>query len=254
MGKVKNIIKKQLSYEFDIKEEDFSNKANIFSTKKHDKDFLYNNQTSGTIISYKNKLLVRSENKELLEELKYKYRFYPAPWFTEAKNIYELDEILDKYGLKIRNIFPVYVPKFIEEVETSDKFFWIKEKDFDDYKKDKKYNFVFSYEKGELGLGYKDGGDIVGLASASKGARYFYDIGLEKYIFDKKYKKVASNLLKYLTYHILTEETERIPLCSTQFSHTKSLNLMVNAGYRQIFTNISIDWFKKILIQRVNLI
>lgn len=239
MNKVKDIIIKQLSYEFNLSLNNSPKNSNIFTLKKSDDNFLFNNRTSTSIISYENRLLVRSDNENLLKNLKENYKDYPAAWFLEANNIYKLINILDKYNLKINNIFPVYVPKFIEKIENKENFYWLNNDDFKEYKKDDKYNFVLTYDKGELGLAYKNKGELIALEAASLEGRYFYDIGLEKYNFDEKYRGVSSYLLKYLTYYILQEEN-RIPICSTQFSHTKSLNLMVNAGYRLAFTNISI--------------
>lgn len=138
--------------------------------------------------------------------------------------------------MKIRNVFPVYSPKFIEKVSDASNFCWLNEKDFKELKKDKRYDFALTYEEGEIGLAYKDKGKIIALLGASLEGQYFYDIGLKKYVFDSKYKKIASNLLKYFTYEVLINEKGRIPLCSTQFSHSKSINLMVNAGYRYVFT------------------
>lgn len=241
MKKVKELIEKQLSYEFDLTKEDFLNKSNIFTVKKHDENFLSNNKTRASIVIYKEKILVRSENNNLLKELKDKYANYPGQWFLEAKNMHELIDILGNYGLVIKNVFPVYAPKFVDEIPSDTNIFWLKKEDFEKYKGNKIYDFVFTYEQGEIGLCYKDNNKLIALISASLEARYFYDIGLEKYDFDKNYKNVGSKLLSYLTYHILKNEKERIPLCSTQFSHVGSLNLMVNAGYRYSFTTISID-------------
>lgn len=239
MNRAKDVIKKQLSHEFNINFDNLPKKSNVFTLKKYDDNFLFNNKTSTSIITYENRLLVRSENENLLNNLKETYKDYPAQWFLEANNIYKLVNILDMYNLKINNVFPVYIPKFIEKIEDGEHFFWLSKKDFKEYKQDDKYNFVLSYEDGELALAYKDNGKLIALASLSIEGRYFYDIGLEKYNFDEKYSGVSSYLLKYLTYYIL-QEKNRIPICSTQFSHTKSLNLMVNAGYRLAFTNISI--------------
>ncbi len=239
MDKVEEKIRKQLAYEFDMDEGDFSSKENIFTLKDYDENFFYNDKTKANIISYKNKLLCRCEDVKLLNDLKEKYKTYPGQWFMDADNIYELMEILDKYGLKIRNIFPVFAPKFKKKLDNTENFYLLKDKDFEQYRSVDKYDFVFTYEKGEIGMAYKEGEKIIALASATEEARYFYDMGLEKYIFDKKYKSVATKLLIKLSNYIL-ENKERIPLCSTQFTHGKSLNTMINAGYRLFFTNISI--------------
>lgn len=239
MKKIEKLIKKQLAYEFATKEEDLDHEGNIFTLKKSDHKFMTNNQVSTNIIIYKDKLLIRSDDESLLKDLEKDYRAYPGQWFTEAKNIYKLRATISGHGLKIRNIYPSYAPCFVEKTE-DERFFWIKSDDFKDYKKDRKYDFVFSYEKGEIGLGFKDEGKIIALVSAIREGEYFYDIGLEKYCFDDKYKKLGSSMLEYLTYNLI-KNTDRIPLASTQFSHSKSINLMVNAGYRYAFTNISID-------------
>ena len=48
-------------------------------------------------------------------------------------------------------------------------------------------------------------------------------------------------MLNNMTYEILKNNKEVLPITASQFSHIDSMNLSINSGYRLAFTFMSID-------------
>ena len=87
-------------------------------------------------------------------------------------------------------------------------------------------SIVFDKYK-RLGLAYYDGESLVVLTGASKGYKYLLGVQVEKFSYDPIYKSVASDLVNKRDC-IVKEENPEISLSYTrQFSHTKSINLLL---------------------------
>ena len=93
-----------------------------------------------------------------------------------------------------------------------------------------------------MGLAHYDENKLIGLAGASVSGKYLWDIGLEKFSFDKKYRGLAVSLLKALSTIIKEENKDISPITATQFSHTKSINTAIRAGFEM---NLCITGKKK---------
>lgn len=242
MERINNILNKQISYEYGISDKEIFGKENIFVYKKHDENYFFQNRVNTSIICYRDKIFVRSEDREVLDELENKFKNFPGSWYLEAENIRILNEIIKNYNLLIKNIFPVFTVNKILPIENNLKFKLLDYKEIIKYKKCEKLKFTFSFDDiNEFGTIVFDKGKLIGAGGAIKEAKYFYDISVEKFDFDRKYDKLASEILIFLTNKILEEKSEGIPICQTQFSHTKSIRLMINSGYNLAFTEIVID-------------
>lgn len=233
---IRELMEKQFSLEFDINKNEFKNKNNVFTCKKSDLDFRYWGRDKGDIVCYQDKVLFRFENQKVLDELKSEFKDYDGQWFFERNNLDKLSEILKKHGLKIVNRAPFFVPgqRFKMENLNTDFCFYGK-KSIKSFKNDDRIIHSFCYDEGidedKIGLAYFDGVKMVAISGANRTAKYMWEIGVEKLIDEDKYHGKPSEIVHHLAARILHDNEEILPIYSTQFSHTKSMNTAIRAGF-----------------------
>ena len=173
---------------------------------------------------------MRSDNHELINKLKKNFKEYPGAWFAEAANIRILDKTLREFGIEIDNFFPLMTlsERYVEVKDFE--FTRIERNDIDDFKGKSKMPFAFD-EDDRLGLSFYDGKDLIALAGASVAGKYLWDIGLEKFSKESKYQGLGAAILRSLSLIIRQEYEDISPITATQFSHTKSINISIRAGY-----------------------
>ncbi|MDU3153904.1 MAG: hypothetical protein E6706_06755 [Anaerococcus hydrogenalis] len=204
---MRNLTKKQILYDFGLENDDLVKNKNIFLNMKYKKESLT-------------------------------YNIYPT-----SENIYKIDKIIGKYGQKIVNYGPVFEPnKNFKKIEGAFKFEKI---DFKNAEKYKKYKFIFDFDdpyfNSKFAYAYYDDKKLIGLGSFSKNSKYFWEFSCQKFSKNPKYKKIMAYMLNNMTYEILKNNKEIMPITASQFSHIDSMNLSINAGYSFAFTFISID-------------
>lgn len=237
-----NNFKNQLMNDFSISERDFYSKNNIFTLNKPTDDFLFHNRSDFSLICTANKVFMRSNNPKLIEKLESAYKDYPGEWFAEAPNIRALEKILAEFGMGIDNFFPLMTFSDREVGLRDFDFRRIGRNEIQNFKDLTRMSFCFD-EDDRLGLAYYDGDSLIALAGASYSGKYLWDIGLEKFSSDEKYQGLAASLLRKLTLLIRKENPDISPITTTQFSHTKSINTSIRAGYEM---NLCITGSKKI--------
>lgn len=223
-------FKKQIMNDFSIGEEEFHSKNNIFTHNNPEDDFLFYNRADFSAICTSGKVFMRSENSVLINKLREKFKAYQGAWFAEADNIRNLDKILGEYDIEIDNFFPLMTFSNRKVIVEDFNFRKIDVNDIGDYKDIT--NMAFSFDGDDrLGLIYEEDGKIIAVAGASFSGKYIWDIGLEKFSFENKYKGLATSILRRLSL-LIREENENIsPIVTTQFSHTKSINAALRAGF-----------------------
>ena len=223
-------FKKQILNDFSISPEEFKDKNNIFVVNKADESFLFYNKAPFAAICTGGKVFMRSENPDLINKLKEKFKEYSGAWFAEADNIRVLDKILREFGIEIDNFFPLmtFSDRYVEVKDFE--FTRIEKEDIENYKGKTKMAFAFD-EDDRLGLSFYDGKDIIALAGASVAGKYLWDIGLEKFSKEPKYQGLGASILRSLSLIIKQEYEDISPITATQFSHTKSINTSIRAGY-----------------------
>lgn len=230
-GKLMDInFKKQIMNDFSISHDDFKDKNNIFTVNKADESFLFYNKAPFAAICTGGKVFMRSENPYLINKLRKNFKEYPGAWFAEAANIRILDKTLREFGIEIDNFFPLMT---LSEryVEVKDFEFTRIEKDrIKDFKGKTKMAFAFD-EDDRLGLSFYDGKNLIALGGASISGKYLWDIGLEKFSKKPKYQGLGASILRSLSLIIRQEYEDISPITATQFSHTKSINTAIRAGY-----------------------
>lgn len=223
-------FKKQIMDDYSINKEDYYSARHIFSVNQVDESFMFYDKADFSAICTAGKVFMRSDDPELMEELKKNFKDYPGAWFSEAANIRKLDRILGKYNIEIDNFFPL--------MSFSDRDVSIKDFEFTRINKEDIGNFrnktkmAFSFDKDDrFGLSYNDGDKLIALAGASVSGKYLRDIGLEKFSFKNIYKGLAASILRSLSLLIIEENENISPITSTQFSHTRSINTAIRAGF-----------------------
>ena len=216
--------------DFSISHDDFKDKNNIFTVNKADESFLFYNKAPFAAICTGGKVFMRSENPYLINKLRKNFKEYPGAWFAEADNIRILDKTLREFSIEIDNFFPLMTlsERYVELKDFE--FTRVEKERIKDFKGKTKMAFAFD-EDDMLGLSFYDGKDLLALAGASVAGKYLWDIGLEKFSKEAKYQGLGASILRSLSLIIRQEYEDISPITATQFSHTKSINTAIRAGY-----------------------
>lgn len=223
-------FKNQILNDFSIGEEEFSSKNNIFTHNNPSGDFLFFNRADFSVICTSGKVFMRSVNPDLIDKLRENFKTYPGAWFAEAANIRILDKILAEFGIEIDNFFPIMTYSRKENPKLNYDFVRIEKEDIVKFKNKSKMCFCFD-DDDMLGLAYYDENRLIALAGASVSGKYLWDIGLEKFFFDEKYRGLGTEILAGISQIIKEENKDVSPFTSTQFSHTRSINTAIRAGF-----------------------
>ncbi|MGX4686239.1 GNAT family N-acetyltransferase [Vagococcus sp. JNUCC 83] len=236
------LLKKQFQIDFNCNENPM--KQSIFVTEKSSIDSRYWARGQADIVCFKNKLLVRTENNKLTDELKELYSNKNNEWFLEPDNILHLNHLLQKYHLKIGRMAPYFIPKAIikkNDIDTNFKLFTpydIEKLKVTGFKSEA---FCFSeQDPDQLGFGYYYDNKLVAICGANKNGKYTWEMGVE--ILDKKFcgQGIATKLIETLTSKIQHTEKHIIPVYSTSFSHTTSINVAINSGFKLGWVELTI--------------
>lgn len=223
-------FKKQIINDYSISPRAFKDKENIFAVNMPDESFLFYDKAPFSTICTGGMVLMRSENPDLIDELRGNFKEYPGAWFAEAANIRSLDKILGEFGIEIDNFFPLMSFSDRKVLTKDFDFIRIEKEDIGRFKGKTKMAFAFD-EDDRIGLGFYDGKELVALAGASVSGKYLWDIGIEKFSESPKYQGLGSSILRSISL-IIREENEGIsPITATQFSHTRSINTAIRAGF-----------------------
>lgn len=218
---------------------------NLFMTSTSSSDARYWARNKADIVCFNNKIFVRTENESLTKELKKMYTNINAEWFLEMGNMYQLNDILKQYHLKIERIAPFFIPnKFIDSENTDLTFQRFNQEDIIHFKQNKQITESFCYSEqdpDQLGFGYYVENHLVAVCGANRNGKYTWEIGIE--ILDQKYNKkgIATKLVKTLIATIQKEQPDIIPVYSTSLSHTSSMNVAIHAGCRVGWSEIIIS-------------
>lgn len=223
-------FKKQIMNDFSISSDDFKDKNNIFTVNKADESFLFYNKAPFAAICTGGKVFMKSDNPALINKLREKFKEYPGAWFAEIANIRILDKILGEFGIEIDNFFPLMSFSDRKALVKDYEFTRIEKEDIENFKGKSRMAFAFD-EDDRIGLSFYDGKDLIALAGASVSGKYLWDIGLEKFSKEAKYQGLGASILRSLSLIIRQEYEDISPITATQFSHTKSINISIRAGY-----------------------
>lgn len=223
-------FKKQIMNDYSISLGDFKDKENIFTVNRPDESFLFYDKAPFSAICTSGKVFMRSDNPDLIDKLRENFKDYPGAWFSEATNIRILDKILGEFGIEIDNFFPLMTFSDRGSEVKDFAFTRIGKEEIGNFKGQTKMAFAFD-EEDRLGLSFYDGKELIALAGASVSGKYLWDIGLEKFSESPKYQGLGASILMSLSLIIRDENEDISPITATQFSHTRSINTAIRAGF-----------------------
>jgi hypothetical protein len=237
------LIYKQLAIDFHCSPETIALPDSFFTTYKGTSDSRYPARNEGNLVCQNGRLLCRTTNVALTQELREKYASVKAEWFCEMSNLYALNQILSKYDLEIQSIVPFFIPdgQVIDDI-AKENYQFHSEKEIPAFKNDKRIRQSFCYSEDDpdkLGLSYTENGKLLAMGGANHQGKYTWEIGIER-IEDGGPKYLASKLVRKLVAKIQTDYPDVLPIYSTQFSHVQSINVAIHAGLKLGWTEIII--------------
>lgn len=245
---MKEALEKQFSLDLgqDIRE----NANNIYVTNQSQSSMRYWARGAGSIVSYNNRLLVRTENPELTERLRKKYGNQSSDWFFEIPNMESLSQLLEAYDVRISRLAPFFIPsKKLEITIAKDpRFVFISKEDIGAFKQDQRIKEAFCYSEtdpDQLGLGYYEAGELKAICGANDTGRFVWEIGIEILDPELEGKGIAATLVRNLAAKIQEDYPEIGLVYGTAFSHTKSMNVAINAGFKVGFSEMMLAKKKK---------
>ena len=235
-------FKKQIMNDYSISSGEFKDRKNIFTVNKPEESFLFYDKAPFSAICVGGKVFMRSEDHDLIDELRENFKDYPGAWFAEAANIRKLDKILGEFGIETDNFFPLMSFSDREVLVKDFEFTRIEKEDISKFKGNTKMAFAFD-EDDRIGISFYDDKELVALAGASVSGKYLWDIGLEKFSESPDYQGLSASILRSLSLIIKEKNEDISPITATQFSHTRSINTAIRAGFEM---NLCITGRKKI--------
>lgn len=244
---MKSLLEKQ--FEIDFSATNTELQENIFTTNQSDNRFRYWAREEGSIVSYNNRIYVRTTNEQLTAELKSKYGSRQSAWLFEVPNLKDIGEILQKYDMEITRMAPFFIPKkkLSEPVITDERFVFISKEEIPSFKYDTRIKEAFCYSKTDedmLGLGYYEQGELKAVCGVNNTGQYVWEIGIEILDNTLEGRGLATQMLSLLTRKIQQEFPDIVPVYGTSFSHTKSMNVAINADYKLVFSELMLGKIK----------
>lgn len=239
----KEILTQQFCIDFNCTEADLE--KNYFGTATTNQRARYWARNKADIVCYNNLIYVRTEEEALTKELETHFKECKGEWFLETKNIKLLNQILQKFGLEIVRFAAFLIPK--EEIQMQKKqalnFVLINQAEIITFKNDERIQEAFCYsgnDPDQFGLAYYEQEELIALCGANKNGEYTWEIGVE--VFDQihRNKGLATKLVRDATQVIQQESLDILPVYGTAFSHTRSINVAINAGFKYGWTEVII--------------
>lgn len=242
---VDQLVMKQFAIDLNCSEEELAGTGHLFKTGKRNPESRFWARNTADMIFYKDRILCRTENAVLTEKLKDVYKNYSGEWFGEVDNLEELSKLLKPFNLRLCHYSPFFIPKDWSLQETDKSHLKIyEENDIHQFEEDDRFEESFLYDRKDpdkLGIAHLIDGKIVAMTGANHNGKYTWEIGVE--IVENYHSKgIATNLVKSISNEIITRNNHgTLPVYSTQFTHTKSINLAMRSGFKLGWTELVIE-------------
>lgn len=243
-------MEQQLAINMACSPEEIRNGMNYFITSSPLDGANTWNPGIANIICLNNKIIARTQNNSLTEELQERYQNVKGEWFAEYPNLKLLDMILYNYNLTIRSVTPYFIPD-TQFIETSYRISnpteggnlelcWFDEQEILQFQGGLFTEAVsfHPYCPDKIAVGILDNQRVIALAGASEDSRYMWQIGINVL---PQYQRagIASFLVATLKQRLL-DSGSIIPYYGTQMSHIASVNTAYKAGFKLGWTEIAI--------------
>ncbi|WP_078807731.1 hypothetical protein [Pilibacter termitis] len=218
----------------------------IFQTAEPKDEMRFWAKSDGCIALLDGKMFVRTNCEKLTNKLQELYALEENQWFMEEVNLVKLRKVLDDFGFEIAGVAPFFIPNTEENVSLGEEIQFFSPEEILQFKEDKRFVHSFSFDEAfpdKLGAAFIEQGEMLAVAGASEGGRFAWEVGVELLSEKAKGRGIASKLVRAMKNKTLADYPENLLLYGTQFSHVKSMNVAIQAGFTIGFTEIR--WTKK---------
>lgn len=234
-------ITDQFALEFGLQPADFDQPYNRFITAQPASEARYWARDAGDVVIYQDHLYVRTTNELVTDGIALDFNDTPGEWFFEWPHLRELERLLHRYGWQITNHAPFFLPAEPLTAPDDPHLQLIEQADIPLFKKDKRIHEAFAYDPADpdrLGVGYFDDGQLKVVAGANQNGRYTWEIGVE--VLDPQFARrgLAVMVVQALAAQIQRRRPDILVVYGTQFSHMRSMNVAIRAGFRVGWTEL----------------
>ena len=191
------------------------------------------------LVSYGNNI-VAQVSERLRAEVEGYINRYPVEHCFETPNMHILDEVLNKYGLKICFMAEYFLPdtEVLSELSCGYELRILQPSDFADLYTEAWSNALTENhrERDILAVGAYDKGKLAGLAGCSADCEDMYQIGVDV-LPEYRRQGIASALTSRLALEILA--LGKVPFYCAAWSNIKSVRNAIRSGFRPAWVELT---------------
>ena len=228
------ILCDQLALDYCCSAEDVADNRNHFSvyTPLEGRRLYKNDDDVLLKIAVVNNKILFAGTPAMMEWCKGKYVDKGGEWFFEPGIIRELESRLREDGYQIRMLHPFYIADHITPVQRGDyEIKWYEGEEIEVFREDKRWNEALSFSvtaPDVLAVTAERGGEILGMAGASKDSAIMWQIGINV-LQEYRGMGIATTLVTLLKNAILKRGI--LPFYGTSFSHLESQKVALGSGF-----------------------
>lgn len=231
----------QFALEFSLVPSEIEIPENRFVTAPPALGARYWARGAGDLVIYQDRLFVRTTNPVVTAGLANAFRNTAGTWFFEWSRLRALERLLNRYGWQIKNHAPFFLPAGPIQWPHDPHLRLIQQAEIPNFQKDKRIREAFAYDAADpdmLGAGYFEDGQIKVVAGANHNGAYTWEIGVE--VLDPRYahRGLAAMVVQTLAAAIQRQAPNVLIVYGTQFSHMRSMNVAIRAGFRIGWTEL----------------
>ncbi|WP_165964717.1 GNAT family N-acetyltransferase [Periweissella cryptocerci] len=241
-----SLVEEQLAIDLGCSIGDIRSTANVFITGQAGWRARNYAKKPVTIICINNKVIVRSENEALTNALRAVWQDLAGEWLGEVRYMNQLIKILTEYGYEINEYYPNFIPRtdLDNTVAVVDEHLqWYDPIEIKQFRGDSRFSQSFAFSQADpdkIGVAYIEDGEILAMAGANPNGKYLWEIGIE-IVQANKHQGLATKLVDALKQRIIADtDGQIVPYYTTAFTHTKSINVAIRAGFQIGWTEIAI--------------
>jgi hypothetical protein len=237
-----NIIKEQLSIEYNCSVNDFSSSNNIITISKNDEN--RRQYINGTfffqMVTFGDNVVITA-NECIHDWLKEYTRGKKGHWIFEHNNLMEIDKKLSEYNKKLWQTHHMFLSyKEIVPKDNKLKIKWFENEEIHQFYDLKMFPNAFckKYDPKRpdvLAVAACDGNEIIGMAGCSADTPLLWQIGID--INENYHRKgIGTYLVTLLKKEI--EKRGKIPFYGTSLSNLHSWGIAINSGFTPVWIEI----------------
>lgn len=241
-----SLVEEQLAIDLGCTIEAIRSPQNVYITGQAGWRARHYAQQPVTIVCINNKVIVRSEKSDLIVALQAAWQDLAGEWLGEVRYLNQLIAILTAHDYAIDSYFPNFVPRtdlFDETPITDEHLVWYDATEIKQFRGDARFSQSFAFSQADpdkIGVAYVEAGEILAMAGANPNGKYLWEIGIE-IVKPNKHQGLATKLVTALKQRIIADNAGAIvPYYTTEFTHTKSINVAIRAGFQLGWTEFAI--------------